>query len=74
MLRLFNPPEICKPFSRYSQGALVAIDPQTGEVLVSASIPTFDPNTLTPEKWQALQQDTSGGSAHPGPVNRRSFT
>ena len=23
MLRLFNPPEICKPFSRYSQGALV---------------------------------------------------
>ena len=23
MLRLFNPPEICKPFSRYSHGALV---------------------------------------------------
>jgi enamine deaminase RidA (YjgF/YER057c/UK114 family) len=23
MLRLFNPPEICKPFSRYSHGAVV---------------------------------------------------
>lgn len=23
MLRLFNPPEVCKPFSRYSHGALV---------------------------------------------------
>lgn len=34
--------------------AMVVLDPLTGEVLVSASIPTFNPNTLTPERWQAL--------------------
>lgn len=51
---------IGKPKNR---GALVAVDPQTGDVLVSASIPTFDPNTLTLERWQELQADANDGAA-----------
>ncbi|HLV81284.1 MAG TPA: FtsW/RodA/SpoVE family cell cycle protein [Chthonomonadaceae bacterium] len=31
------------------RAAFVLMDPRTGDVLVAASIPTFDPNTLTPD-------------------------
>ncbi|HZT41376.1 MAG TPA: FtsW/RodA/SpoVE family cell cycle protein, partial [Chthonomonadaceae bacterium] len=31
------------------RAAFVLLDPQTGDVIVAASIPTFDPNTLTPD-------------------------
>lgn len=34
--------------------AMVVLDPLTGEMLVSASVPTFNPNTLTPDRWRAL--------------------
>jgi cell division protein FtsI/penicillin-binding protein 2/cell division protein FtsW (lipid II flippase) len=42
---------------RKESAAMVVIDPLSGEVLASASTPTFDPNTLSLEKWQAIQKD-----------------
>ena len=36
------------------------MDAATGEVLALASIPTFDPATLTPERWAALQFQPDG--------------
>lgn len=42
------------------RGAVAAIDPQTGEVLVLASSPTFDPNMftrrVTETEWKQFQQ------------------
>jgi penicillin-binding protein 2 len=42
------------------RGALVALDPKSGEVLAFVSKPTFDPNLfvdgIDPENWQALNE------------------
>jgi len=37
-----------------NRAAFVLNDPQTGDVLVAATLPTFDPNTLTPAQYRAL--------------------
>ncbi len=42
------------------KGAAVLLNAQTGEVLALASLPTFDPATLTPEAWAALQTQPAG--------------
>jgi penicillin-binding protein 2 len=43
------------------KGALVALDPRTGDILAVASRPTFDPNLfavrIPPEEWQSLTED-----------------
>ena len=45
------------------RGAMVALDPTTGEVLALYSAPTFEPNdlvgTVPPELWASLRQDTA---------------
>ncbi len=43
-----------------NKGAAVLLNAQTGEVLALASLPTFDPATLTPEIWAALQTQSAG--------------
>ena len=43
------------------KGAIVALDPRNGEVLVLASRPTYDPNKfiggVSPEDWRQIQKD-----------------
>jgi cell division protein FtsI/penicillin-binding protein 2/cell division protein FtsW (lipid II flippase) len=43
-----------------NKGAAVLINVSTGEVLALASTPTFDPATLTPASWAALQTQPDG--------------
>ncbi|MCR5690692.1 MAG: penicillin-binding protein 2 [Eubacterium sp.] len=39
------------------KGAVVAMDPETGKILVMLSLPTYDPNNLTSSRWKKLSQD-----------------
>ncbi len=45
-----------------NKGAAVLLNVATGEVLALASLPTFDPATLTPESWDALQRQPAGAA------------
>ncbi|MDQ6809762.1 MAG: penicillin-binding protein 2 [Verrucomicrobiota bacterium] len=44
-----------------SRGAAVVVDPNNGNILAMASVPSFDPNTFVPsikaKDWSALQKD-----------------
>jgi penicillin-binding protein 2 len=50
--------EALRPVGR---GAAVVVDPNNGEILAMASVPSFDPNTFIPsikaKDWTALQKD-----------------
>ncbi len=39
-------------------GAVIALDPTTGEILAMASSPTFNPN-FSPEEWDHLREDAA---------------
>ncbi|MDY2938090.1 MAG: penicillin-binding transpeptidase domain-containing protein, partial [Fusicatenibacter sp.] len=41
-------------------GAVLALEPKTGRVLVDVSKPTFDPNTIE-EDWESLNSDNESG-------------
>ena len=45
------------------RGAAVALDCKTGALLAAATVPTFDPNSLTPDSWSALH--TTENEAQP---------
>jgi penicillin-binding protein 2 len=44
-----------------SRGAAIVVDPNNGNILAMASVPSFDPNTFIPsikaKDWKALQKD-----------------
>jgi cell division protein FtsI/penicillin-binding protein 2/cell division protein FtsW (lipid II flippase)/DNA uptake protein ComE-like DNA-binding protein len=40
-----------------NRAAMVVLDPLSGETLVSAAIPSYDPNTLAPASWKTLSAD-----------------
>lgn len=42
------------------RGAVIALEPDTGKVLVSVSKPSFDPNTID-EDWESLTADEDSG-------------
>ena len=56
---------VARTFPAGMRGAVVALDPSTGEILALYSAPGYDPNAfvggVSPEYWRALQQN----DAHP---------
>lgn len=48
-----------------AQGAVVAIEPNTGRVLAMASTPTYDPNRLADHDFQAVNEASKALNANP---------
>lgn len=44
------------------RGAIVALDAHTGALLAAATMPTFDPNTITPDQWNAIHSSAAAGN------------
>jgi cell division protein FtsI/penicillin-binding protein 2/cell division protein FtsW (lipid II flippase) len=42
-----------------NRGAFVLLDPHTGDIVVAATLPTYDPNTMTAEKYHQAMTATS---------------
>ncbi|AFY31698.1 penicillin-binding protein 2 [Calothrix sp. PCC 7507] len=53
-----------KALGKY-QGAIIAIDPNNGAVLVMTSHPTFDPNIFSKQKLSQQDWETLKGKEHP---------
>lgn len=50
--------QTCRKLLGKSSGAIVAINPKTGQILAMVSTPDFDPNdNQLSEKWEAMTQD-----------------
>lgn len=47
------------------RAAFVLVNPVNGDILVAASYPSFDPNTLTPERYQKLVKGPEAEQEHP---------
>jgi cell division protein FtsI/penicillin-binding protein 2/cell division protein FtsW (lipid II flippase)/DNA uptake protein ComE-like DNA-binding protein len=58
--------------NKYSSGAVVALDPSSGEVLVSCSIPAFDPNHMTAAMMKAVHENIAKSSETGSPFFDRS--
>lgn len=44
------------------RGAVIAMDPHTGKILTMVSKPTYDPGSLTDEKWKKLSENSDEDS------------
>ncbi len=70
---------ICEEALRsVSRGAVVVVDPNNGDILAMASVPSYDPNTFIPsithKDWDALNADDSDPRPARQPRHRRFST
>jgi peptidoglycan glycosyltransferase len=55
---------LARAVDRYGngRGAIVALDAHTAALLAAATMPTFDPNTITPDQWSAIHASSAPGN------------
>ena len=59
--------------AKAKRGAIVIVDPNTGDILAMASWPTFDPNEFVPSISAAQFKELQNDPQHPSPSARLSF-